>query len=257
MYWESFTFFFFFTISGMMDTVLGGTMGVLKHDVTMVTDMIDKYKGRTLPESNLPRNINSDGNVKNGTISSLKLQHIVRTPQHMYALYTDLGPAPWIFFIIMNIHALFWLASLYYAEGNLSNPLNSYAIIYKQMHVFIHIMILVFILASLNIKKKVLFLDEGIENKINYIHENEKSSRYQPIFSKLFSNDVQHCYCYLKFSILRRYKEFNNSNIDFQKKFLISYGTWERIVWLIWKILLFVVRHWSMDTFIKPAQNYN
>lgn len=222
MYWESFTFFFFFTISGMMDTVLGGTMGVLKHDVTMVTDMIDKYKGRTLPESNLPRNINSDGNVKNGTISSLKLQHIVRTPQHMYALYTDLGPAPWIFFIIMNIHALFWLASLYYAEGNLSNPLNSYAIIYKQMHVFIHIMILVFILASLKIKKKVLFLDGGIENKINYIHENEKSSRYQPIFSKLFS----------KFSILRRYyKEFNNLNIDFQKKFLISYGTWERIVY--------------------------
>lgn len=232
-------------------------MGVLKHDVTMVTDMIDKYKGRTLPESNLPRNINSDGNVKNGTISSLKLQHIVRTPQHMYALYTDLGPAPWIFFIIMNIHALFWLASLYYAEGNLSNPLNSYAIIYKQMHVFIHIMILVFILASLKIKKKVLFLDGGIENKINYIHENEKSSRCPPIVSKLFSNDVQHCYCYLKFSILRRYKEFNNSNIDFQKKFLISYGTWERIVWLIWKILLFVVRHWSMDTFIKPAQNYN
>lgn len=206
-------------------------MGVLKHDVTMVTDMIDKYKGRTLPESNLPRNINSDGNVKNGTISSLKLQHIVRTPQHMYALYTDLGPAPWIFFIIMNIHALFWLASLYYAEGNLSNPLNSYAIIYKQMHVFIHIMILVFILASLKLKKKVLFLDGGIENKINYIHENEKSSRYQPIFSKLFSNDVQHCYCYLKFSILRRYKKINNSNIDFHKKFLISYGTWERIVY--------------------------
>lgn len=65
----------------MMDTVLGGTMGVLKHDVTMVTDMIDKYKGRTLPESNLPRNISSDGNVKNGTLSSLDLQHIARTPQ--------------------------------------------------------------------------------------------------------------------------------------------------------------------------------
>lgn len=70
---HSHLFTFFFSVSGMMDTVLGRTMGVLKHDVTMVTDMIDKYKGRTLPESNLPRNISSDGNVKNGTLSSLDL----------------------------------------------------------------------------------------------------------------------------------------------------------------------------------------
>lgn len=84
-------YIFFLTISGMMDKMLGGTMGVLKHDVTMVTDMIDKYKGRTLPESNLPRNISSDGNVKNGMISSLKLQHIVRIPQpvlHMLNILT-------------------------------------------------------------------------------------------------------------------------------------------------------------------------
>lgn len=92
-----------------MDTVLGGTMGMLKHDVTMVTDMIDKYKGRTLPESNLPRNISSDGNVKNGTLSSLDLQHIARTPQPvlrmLYILYR--GQLPGYFLIIMNIHASF------------------------------------------------------------------------------------------------------------------------------------------------------
>ena len=41
----------------MMEKVLGGTMGVLKHDVSMVTGMIDKLKGRALPE----RNISDDG----------------------------------------------------------------------------------------------------------------------------------------------------------------------------------------------------
>lgn len=92
-----------------MDTVLGGTMGVLKHDVTMVTDMIDKYKGRTLPESNLPRNISSDGNVKNGTLSSLKLQHIARTPPPVLCVLYILtrGQLPGYFLIIMNIHASF------------------------------------------------------------------------------------------------------------------------------------------------------
>lgn len=48
---------FLFLILGMMEKVLGGTMGVLKHDVTMVTGMIDKLKGRALPE----RNISDDG----------------------------------------------------------------------------------------------------------------------------------------------------------------------------------------------------
>lgn len=108
---QSFTYIYlrFFSVSGMMDTVLGGTMGVLKHDVTMVTDMIDKYKGRTLPESNLSRNISSDGNVKNGTLSSLDFKHIARTPppvlRMLYILYR--GQLPGYFLIIMNIHASF------------------------------------------------------------------------------------------------------------------------------------------------------
>lgn len=108
---QSFTYIYlhFFSVSGMMDTVLGGTMGVLKHDVTMVTDMIDKYKGRTLPESNLPRNISSDGNVKNGTLSSLDLQHIARTPPPVLRMLYILtrGQLPGYFLIIMNIHASF------------------------------------------------------------------------------------------------------------------------------------------------------
>jgi hypothetical protein len=45
----------------MTDTVLGGTMGVLKQEVNMVTEMIDKLKG-----IGSPRNLGSDSNVKNG-----------------------------------------------------------------------------------------------------------------------------------------------------------------------------------------------
>lgn len=57
---------FFILFTGMMDKVLGGTMGVLKQEVTMVTEVIDKLKGRALPQNSLSLNLGSDSNLKNG-----------------------------------------------------------------------------------------------------------------------------------------------------------------------------------------------
>lgn len=139
-------------------------MGVLKHDVTMVTDMIDKYKGRTLPESNLPRNISSDGNVKNGTLSSLNLQHIARTPPPVLLMLYILtrgqlhgSSLSWIFMpLLIDFFILLWRKSL--------QSFKKFLCIHLETNACFHTMILLFY-TSLKIKKTVLFLDGELRIK--------------------------------------------------------------------------------------------
>ncbi|XP_061190854.1 uncharacterized protein LOC133198975 [Saccostrea echinata] len=77
----------------MMDAVLGGTMGVLKQEVTMVTDMIDKLKGRTLPENNLTRSLGNETNSKNESYGCRHCQEkfstLLSLQQHIVCDHTE------------------------------------------------------------------------------------------------------------------------------------------------------------------------
>ncbi|XP_062571023.1 LOW QUALITY PROTEIN: zinc finger and BTB domain-containing protein 38-like [Saccostrea cucullata] len=77
----------------MMDAVLGGTMGVLKQEVTTVTEMIDKLKGRALPENSLARNLGSETNSKNESYGCRHCQEkfstLLSLQQHIVCDHTE------------------------------------------------------------------------------------------------------------------------------------------------------------------------
>lgn len=82
-----------------------------------------------------------------------------------------------IFLFLWIIHALFWLASLNFCEGNLINCINAYIHIWKQLHVLVFITSKTCSFSYLQKTKETCFLNHyGRFRIIMNIHESKKTS---------------------------------------------------------------------------------